>query len=103
MTLTELVKRAHENAFEKGFWDSYPFSTDNTDWITARVMLVVTELAEAVEGLRHGDRANFAEELADTVIRIGDLCGGLKIDLEAEVLRKMAINSKRPRLHGKEF
>jgi NTP pyrophosphatase (non-canonical NTP hydrolase) len=47
--------------------------------------------------------ANFKEELADVAIRLGDLCGGLGIDLETEILNKMAINESRPYKHGKSF
>lgn len=45
-------------------------------------MLVVSELGEAIEAHRHGDREGFEEEIADTFIRLADLCGGLGIDIE---------------------
>jgi NTP pyrophosphatase (non-canonical NTP hydrolase) len=66
-------------------------------------MLIVSELGEALEGLRHDDIDNFKEELADVAIRLGDMCGGLNIDLEDEILKKMEKNRNRPRLHGKKF
>jgi len=66
-------------------------------------MLIVGEVSEAQEGLRHGDIDNFKEELADVAIRLGDLAGGLNIDLEAEIKKKMEINKNRPYKHGKEF
>jgi NTP pyrophosphatase (non-canonical NTP hydrolase) len=34
-------------------------------------------------------------ELADTVIRIADLCGGLKLDLAGAILEKLEYNAKR--------
>jgi NTP pyrophosphatase (non-canonical NTP hydrolase) len=112
MEIKELIKEAHENAENHGFWD---------DWNRLRMcckerreiyknyaignmlMLIVSELGEALEGLRHGDMDNFREELADVAIRLADLCGGLEIDLEAEILKKMEVNRNRPYKHGKGF
>lgn len=51
--------------------------------------------------MRHGDTANFEEELADAVIRILDICGTMGIDLEQAILNKMARNRERPVKHGK--
>jgi NTP pyrophosphatase (non-canonical NTP hydrolase) len=65
------------------------------------LMLIVTELAEAMEGYRHQDHDNFREELADTFIRLFDLCGGLGIDIEAEIAKKAEKNKSRPYKHGK--
>lgn len=56
-----------------------------------------------MEADRCGNKADFAEELADAVIRIADLCGGLGIDLEWAIIEKMNRNAKRPRLHGKLY
>ena len=64
-------------------------------------MLIVTELAEAMEAHRHQDHENFREELADTFIRLCDLCGGLNIDIEEEIQKKYEKNKKRPYKHGK--
>jgi NTP pyrophosphatase (non-canonical NTP hydrolase) len=64
-------------------------------------MLIVTELAEAMEAHRKQDDANFKEELADTFIRLLDLCGGLNIDIEKEIYEKSMRNKKRPYKHGK--
>jgi NTP pyrophosphatase (non-canonical NTP hydrolase) len=71
--------------------------------IATRLMLIVSELGEALEALRHEDKENFAEELADVAIRLADLCGGLCIDLEAEILKKMRKNKTREYKHGKAF
>lgn len=43
------------------------------------------------------------DELADAVIRISDLCGYLRIDLESHIIAKMKYNRTRPRKHGKEY
>ena len=112
MEIRNLVEHVHNNAVKKGFWDDYKalcndLCEDNSvaldKHISTMLMLIVTEIAEAQEGLRHGNEENFKEELADAVIRIFDLCGGLKIDIETEILKKHEINKNRPRLHGKKF
>lgn len=74
MKFGQLVKSAHENAVEKGFWEKpREFGT--------LLALIHSELSEALEADRHGDRAGVAEEIADAVIRLGDMLGGYKIDL----------------------
>lgn len=44
-----------------------------------------------------------AEELADIVIRVLDLAGGLELDLASVIEAKHAYNTTRPRKHGKKF
>ena len=120
MTIKELVEKAHESARKHGFWEDW----DSICWedgldrneastldiqelfnsaIAKRLMLIVSELGEALEALRNDDRENFAEELADVAIRLADLCGGIGIDLEAEIEKKMEKNRKRGYKHGKAF
>lgn len=71
-------------------------------WVGAKLMLIVTEVAEAMEGWRKGvmddhlpERSMLEVELADAVIRIGDLAGGLKLDLGGAIAEKMAYNAQR--------
>lgn len=68
--------------------------------LSTNLMLMVTELAEAMEALRKNDRANFEEELADTLIRILDTAHGLGIDMDAVVAAKLAKNRTRGFRHG---
>ena len=109
MEINNLIASAFFNANEKGFWRDLVCNLENAntqDEINAignRLMMIVGEVAEAQEGLRHGNKDNFKEELADVMIRLADLCGGLEIDLEYEIKKKMEINSKRPYLHNKLF
>jgi len=118
MTINELCQKAHENARAKGFWETEDmtdvlYSAGRIDVhlassldcvnISSKLMLIVSELAEALEALRNGDDDNFAEELADVAIRLGDLCGGLCINLEREIIKKMEKNRKRGYKHGKAF
>lgn len=133
MRIKDLIKECHQNAVEHGFWDDWDKLDDFIEnartqkeidilsryadnAIGNRLMLIVSELGEALEVLRQGgdseedDEENarivmekFSEELADVAIRLFDLCGGLDIDLEAAMAEKMEKNRNRPRLHGKKF
>lgn len=94
ITLSEMTKRCHEIAVSKGFWDQERN-------IGEALMLIVTELAEAMEAHRHQDQENFKEEIADTFIRLFDLCGGLQIDIQKEIEKKSEKNKNRPYKHGK--
>lgn len=71
-------------------------------WVAAKLMLCVTELAEAMEGHRKGlrdthlpTRTMLEVELADTVIRACDLAGGLALDLGGAIAEKLAYNAQR--------
>jgi NTP pyrophosphatase (non-canonical NTP hydrolase) len=68
---------------------------------TTKLMLMVSELSEALEGQRDG--GNYDEELADLMIRVMENahCNGIPIgDI---ILRKMAVNEDRPHKHGRSF
>ena len=93
-SLNELAQLCHSIAVEKGFWEKERN-------IGEALMLIVTEIAEAMEAHRHKDNANFKEELADAFIRLFDLCGGLGIDIEKEIEKKSEHNKTRPYKHGK--
>ena len=69
-------------------------------------MLIITEIAEAMEGYRKGIRDDklphrlmslmIEVELADAVIRICDLAGALNLDLGGAIAEKLAHNKHRP-------
>lgn len=118
MGIKELIEESYSNAKAHGFWEDFKYNPKCLEYmgqvpqedksiinnaIGNRLMLIVSEVAEAQDGLRYNDIANFKEELADVAIRLGDLCGGLDIDLEEEIKKKMAKNKDRPYLHGKAF
>jgi len=94
LSLKEWCDLCHGIAKEKGFWDKERN-------IGEALMLIVTELAEGMEAHRKQDQDNFREELADTFIRLFDLCGGLNVDIQAEIIKKCAKNKLRPYKHGK--
>jgi NTP pyrophosphatase (non-canonical NTP hydrolase) len=92
--LNQLAKEIVRWRKKKGFitgWSNMP----------EKLMLVVTELSEAMEAYRHGNIENFSEEVGDSIIRILDICGSCDIDIEHEIKKKMETNKTRPRLHGK--
>ena len=62
--------------------------------------LIHSEVSEALEALRHQDRTNFEEELADALIRILGFAGGLRIDMDTVVNKKLEKNKKRGFKHG---
>lgn len=93
-SLNEVAAICHTIAKSKGFWDEKRN-------IGEALMLMVTELGEAMEAYRHQDDAHFKEEIADTFIRLLDFCGGMGIDIEEEIEKKAHKNQNRPYKHGK--
>ena len=99
--LNRFVEEAYKNSKEKGFWD------DERN-VGEMLMLVVTELAEALEAYRCKrmgveEKDTFEDEIADVFIRLADRCGGMGIEIERQINWKMHYNKGRERLHGKEF
>jgi len=98
MELETLISECREIANQKGFhisWQNMP----------TYLMLVVTELSEAMEAWRDDNRKNFNEEIADTLIRLFHLIGdlGLQNEILETLIAKMEFNRQRPFLHGRKF
>lgn len=68
--------------------------------LCTHMALIHSEVSEALEAVRHRDRPNFDEELADTVIRVLSVAYGLGTDLDAVVAEKLAKNRTRGLHHG---
>lgn len=62
--------------------------------------LIHSEVSEALEAVRRQDRPNFQEELADVLIRVLDVAGGLGVDMGAVVRAKLERNKQRGYRHG---
>jgi NTP pyrophosphatase (non-canonical NTP hydrolase) len=101
MSIANLQQAVHRTAVEHGWWER-----ERT--IGEALMLVVTEVAEAMEAYRDGDPPSekldgygrIEEELADAIIRILDLAGGMGWEIEGALRAKMAYNERRPYRHG---
>lgn len=78
--------------------------------IPEKLMLIVSEIAEAMEAYRNGDLMsekipkfkNFIEELGDADIRMKDLCEYLEQSQAEAEIAKSEYNKTRPYKHGKK-
>lgn len=102
--INEAVHRCHEASLKAGWWIDKNGAklTDNPMCFSQKLMLAVSELAEAMEGDRKGlmddklpNRPMREVELADAIIRILDLAGAYKMDLGGAVTEKMEFNRTR--------
>lgn len=102
----ELQQACHGAAKEAGWWNDPKTgrsTTENPMLFAQKLMLVVSELAEAMEGDRKSlmddklpHRSMREVELADAVIRIFDMAGGFGLNLPAAIQEKMEYNAVRP-------
>ena len=115
--IRELQKEYFENSCNKGFWDDFPESAQEAKhYIGNKLMLIVSEVAEAHDDLRsnevtrilhskdeNGKPVGLPSELADIVIRTFDLAESMSIDLATVMEEKAEYNATRPYKHGKAF
>ena len=128
----ELSKKINTGVREKGFWQSMHralalsrkvengqiVETENSKatkdaFIAQKIGLIMSECGEALEAMRKpnyeangygiGVKDSFADEIADAIIRLLDLCGELNINIDAQIQWKMDHNNGRSEKHGKEF
>ena len=103
MSFYQVQTACHAAAVASGWWQNPAAPECAADRnVGSLLMLIVTELAEGMEGHRKNlkddklpDRDMLEVELADAVIRIFDLAGACGYDLEDIILRKLAFNLQR--------
>lgn len=125
MDIKDLCEKIFDYAEKQGFHEkTFNFGES--------LMLVVSELSEALEADREGKpfepnkttsilwklpdpekissddyeahiRGSVAEEIADAIIRLCHLAERTGIDLEWHIKAKMAYNETRPKKHGKKY
>lgn len=124
--INELAKQVHQNAKNKGFFDEpknlgemlclihseisealeairqNKYTTDK-DKLDSNYLLERGNIQDWDDHFRHHIKNTFEDELADTVIRIMDLCAFKNIDLEWHIKAKMRSNELREFKHGKKF
>lgn len=113
--LKRLVDVCHGNAHAAGWWTDLESGRDlrlevregtrlGKALVAEKLCLIHSEVSEAMEGHRKDllddklpQYSMFATELADVIIRIGDLIGALgEEDIGEIVLAKLAFNKNRP-------
>jgi len=98
-TLTDWSNFCYTRSADAGWWDNLD---DSVTVLAMKIALIHSEVSEALEGLRKSNkdshlpsRDSVEVELADTLIRIFDLAGRLKLDLHSAVKEKLAYNATR--------
>ena len=125
--LNHAAEQIHQKAKDKGFWDK----KRETGTLLMLCVSELAEAMEAdrknkianlqkyneqindsssEDSLLNFEKAfimnvkdTFEDELADTIIRILDLCGARKIDIEKHINLKLKYNSTRNQMHGKKY
>ena len=109
-SISELTALIHGLNVDAGWWTNLETGEDLTSKLGEKpkrnipemLCLVHSEVSEAMEGYRKNlmddklpHRPMLEVELADAVIRILDMCGGLGLDLQGAIYEKVAYNAQR--------
>jgi NTP pyrophosphatase (non-canonical NTP hydrolase) len=105
-----LTRVCHGAAERSGWWRDAETGHDVRNWpskffllwVSTKLALIHSEVSEGLEGHRKDKmddhlphRKMLEVELADAVIRIFDLAGGLGFDMGATIAEKLAYNAQR--------
>lgn len=114
--LNELADDISNTSESKGFWD--PDDVGDMGIIPLKIALIHDECSEALQVHRKEyddaeedivsrmtpmQEDDFAEEIADVIIRSLDLAGYYDWDIGTIIVDKMAKNEGRPYRHGKRY
>lgn len=127
----ELAKSIHANNEIRGFWDG-GIEAKNIGEVIALIHSEASEALEADRKNHHAIKSfnlinncnrietqnekqyfkqefevsvknSFEDELADIIIRVLDVCGAMKIDIDWHIEQKLKYNSLREYKHGKRY
>lgn len=110
MNIRDWQTEVHETSKNHGWWEGA-----NHNIIPEKLMLIVSEISEALEEYRNGRPLDevyfsgtgkpegFGVELADAVIRILDLASWLELDMEHLIDIKNEYNKSREFRHGNKL
>jgi len=100
--LKALSQKAHGASRKAGWYTNLKTGEPLDRNVGEMLMLIVSEVSEAMEGYRKNlmddklpHRRMIEVELADTIIRIGDIAGYLGLDIGGAVIEKMDFNGNR--------
>lgn len=121
LSYNEALNRLAEDIYEinesKGFWDE-PYEDGNPLTIAAKLLLIHDEVDEAgqvhrnsyddsdedpLSGMTPMQEDDFAEELADIIIRTLDLAAAYGLEIGDAVIHKIEKNQNRPHKHNKRY
>jgi NTP pyrophosphatase (non-canonical NTP hydrolase) len=101
MKINEWSSTLHKVSKDAGWWNDLNYNNTPV-FIGTKFALIHSEVSEAFEAYRKDtkddhlpDRSGVEVELADVLIRIFDLAGFLKLDLENAIIEKTAYNQQR--------